>query len=349
MAADDGRDGARPSNGNFDESNSQGPRLIHRFTARATRAITIVTICVAVAGARAAAQAPYEYPPPGAIGVTPVGAPGGDETIGAGVVVSDGGAVVVEQPYPCSSTPIVGDPPFSAVFLDRRLRAVYVRLEAFNWHETLDGMDFVDESGFLATVGIEQRSECLRYRLEFFGGRMDYEGHAQYDYYVYPYEQDRGTGYFGGRMELEYLVEPLTWPRTTFVLGIGTRFWRRRLYDGELPSGDLVLGYDENWWTIYPYLGIETRDPPVIGRRLRLFGAARLGLTAFTREDVSIGLTLYPRCDLLSQFEVGFRNDRFSVSLVAEAMGWGQSPVVDDFLQPDSVMSTLGLRFAYRF
>jgi hypothetical protein len=317
----------------------------------------IVAVCIVAPAAPAADEYQYVSPStpgvvastPGVIAPMPDGPADGHETIGAGVVVSDGGVANLEQTCPCCSAPIVGEPPYGAVFLDSRTRAVYVRLEAFNWHERLDGMDFVDESGLLTTVGIQLRADRLRYRFEFFGGRMDYEGYAQYDYYLLPYEQDGGTGYFGGRGELEYLVEPLTWPRTTFVLGIGTRFWRRRLYDGALPSGDLVLGYDESWWTIYPYLGVETREPPVMGRRMRLFGGARLGLTAFTREDVSIGVTLYPRCDLLSQLEVGFRNDWFSVSLVTEVMGWGESPVVDDYLQPSSVMSTLGLRLAYRF
>jgi hypothetical protein len=245
--------------------------------------------------------------------------------------------------------PIEGRAILSAAYLDERPNAWYVRLDMFDWNERLDRASFVDESGLLTTIGYQRRVGRGRFRFELFAGTMDYDGHAQDGYYLIPYEQADGTRYFGGRGEFEYLVEPLSWSYNRIVLGIGTRAWQRRLYDGALPTGERIEGYDETWLTVYPYVGIETKEEMIVGPRMRLFGGARIGFTAFTSEDVSLGVTLRPRCGPVVQFELGMRNERLAVSLFGETMCWGESPEVDGYLQPCSTMTTFGCRLLYRF
>jgi len=235
----------------------------------------------------------------------------------------------------------------------------YFRQEAFFWNERSDGSDFVNESGPLSTLGYLHRNGFERFRMELFGGTMAYDGGAQYDDGTYePYHQSNGTNYLGVRGEYDLLIEPACWRRVRAFVGVGTRFWIRDLHDAVLPSGDEVEGYQEYWWTFYPYVGLETKESDEPG--WKFFGSVRFGLTPLTYQDASgsVGLyvntgfdpaPLYPKCGVTGKMELGVRFQRFCASAYLEAMTWGESAVVRDSFQPESRMLTLGGQLGYTF
>jgi hypothetical protein len=225
----------------------------------------------------------------------------------------------------------------------------YFRQEAFYWNERVDGRDFVNERGPLSTLGYVRRNNFERFRMELFGGSVAYDGGAQYEDGTYEaYHQSNGTNYLGVRGEYDLLIEPASWPRVRLFAGVGTRFWIRDLHDAVTPSGGEVWGYQESWWTFYPYIGVETREPDEPG--WSFFGSARFGLTPLTYQHVSYyDVALYPRCGVTAQAELGVRFQKVSVSAYLEAMTWGESAVVRDCLQPESRMFTVGGKLSYTF
>jgi hypothetical protein len=230
----------------------------------------------------------------------------------------------------------------------------YFRQDAFSWNERVGGTDFVNEYGPLSTLGYLRRTGVERFRFELFGGTVAYDGGAMYDDgTVEPYHQSNGTDYLGLRAEYDLLIEPAAWSRVRLLLGIGTRFWFRDLQDAVTPSGNPVAGYQETWWTFYPYLGLETKDSPDPGPQL--FASARIGITPLTYQYATyFDSTAWPRCGLTGRIELGVRFQRFSLSAVAEAMTWSESAVVQDAygdgsLQPASRMLTIGAQIGYTF
>jgi len=225
----------------------------------------------------------------------------------------------------------------------------YFREDAFYWNERYLGRDFVNESGPLSTLGYQHRRGIERYRLELFGGSMGYNGAAQYDDgTTEAYHQSHGTDYLGCRAEYDLLIEPDIWSRIRLVFGIGTRFWFRDLHDAVTPSGNDVGGYQETWWTFYPYIGLESKESSEPGPKL--FGSVRIGATPLTYQHATyFDTTLYPRCGIDVQMELGVRFEQFSVSAYLEEMTWGESAVVRDSLQPASRMLTIGGKLGYSF
>jgi hypothetical protein len=228
----------------------------------------------------------------------------------------------------------------------------YARADYFHWNERLDGADFVNEYGLLSTVGYQRRNGPERFRFELFGSTVNYRGAAMYeDGSSEPLSST--TNYLGVRGEYDLLLEPDCWPQVSFFIGIGTRFWIRDLVNGFTEFGDPVMGYQESWWTIYPYLGVEKRR--VLGDGMEFYGSARIGCTAVTYERVSyFDVTLYPKAGIEGQAEVGLRSRRLFVAGFFEAMTWRQSSIVRDTLQrdtlqPDSRLFTVGLKTGFSF
>jgi hypothetical protein len=226
-------------------------------------------------------------------------------------------------------------------------QAWYTRLDFYYWDEVVESREFVNESGMLATLGYQRRWGPSRWRVEMFGGVMDYRGYAQNDDGLDPLHDPSGTTYLGCRGEYELLFEPPSFPGATFLAGMGTRLWVRSMDDMLVDSWYVCRGYQETWWTFYPYVGIETRESADPG--MHFFGSARVGVTAWTYEHVSLDVTLHPRCGLTSAFELGFRGPRLSISAYAEAMTWAESHMHKDYYQPDSAMVTLGGRLLWRY
>lgn len=223
----------------------------------------------------------------------------------------------------------------------------YTRVDYFHWNERLDGADFVNEDGVLLTLGYVRRVGVERFRAELFGGNMHYDGSAQYDDGSSEPLSSR-TDYLGVRGEYDLLFEPKSWPAITFLAGIGTRFWVRDLRDGVTDLDNPVMGYQETWWTIYPYLGVEKRR--VLADGGEFYGGGRIGLTAITLEHVSFeDIVLYPKPGILGQLEGGIRGRHLFLAAFFEAMTWGESNVVRDALQPASRMFTAGLKTGFSF
>ena len=168
---------------------------------------------------------------------------------------------VVPAPAACAVSPVQS--------------AWYYRLDSFSWNERDRRGELVNEHGPLSTLGYVRQSGVERFRIELFGGTVAYDGSAQYQdqnnlWQSEPYHQSFGTNYLGCRGEYELLAEPAAWSRIRFFLGVGTRFWIRNLQNATLPDMD-VAGYEETWWTFYPYVGLETKDSDEPG--LKFFGS----------------------------------------------------------------------------
>jgi len=221
----------------------------------------------------------------------------------------------------------------------------YTRVEYFHWNERAFGTDFVNENGALFTIGYTRQVGIERFRAELFGGDVHYSG----------YDQDNmvglmsNTGYLGLRGEYEMVLGPAAWEGQFAVLaGLGTRFWIRDLHDGSDYQGNPVYGYQETWWTMYPFLGLESHVR--MGEYLDLYSESRIGATALTYQFASINdRPLWPKPGVLANAELGLRGSRFFVATRVEVMSWAQSSVVQDSFQPNSLMVTVGGRLGFMF
>ena len=158
-------------------------------------------------------------------------------------------------------------------------------------------VDFVNEYGPISTVGYLHRSGIERFRFELFGGTVAYDGSAQWlddqgQLQNEPFHQSNGTNYLGCRGEYDLLIEPTAWSNLRFVLGVGNRFWVRDLQDTVTPDM-LVSGYQEFWWTFYPYIGLETKTSNDPG--LQLVGSIRAGFTPLNFQYATLTDPDYPR------------------------------------------------------
>ena len=158
------------------------------------------------------------------------------------------------------------------------------RVEYFHWNERIGGTDFVNEDGALFTLGYSRQIGIERFRAELFGGDVHYDGYDQ----TGTATMASNTGYLGLRGEYEMVLAPAAWEgRVAFLAGLGTRFWIRDLHDGSDDQGNPVFGYQETWWTIYPYLGLETHLP--LGDDMDWYSESRIGTTALTYQFATTG------------------------------------------------------------
>jgi hypothetical protein len=224
----------------------------------------------------------------------------------------------------------------------------YTRIDYFHWNERIAGQDFVNESGALFTLGYQRRIGYERFRAELFGGDVHYNGYGQFDDGSLE-SLPSNTGYLGLRGEYELMLSPDVWQGgLTFMVGVGSRFWIRDLHDGTTDAGNPVFGYEEKWWTIYPYLGVQTNTDFYNG--LTMYTESRIGMTAVTYDFASIGeRPLWPRPGVMGNLEVGMRGQRYFAAARAEVMSWEQSSTVQDAFQPHSIMYTVGGRLGVMF
>ena len=228
----------------------------------------------------------------------------------------------------------------------------YTRVDYFHWNERDGGVDLVNESGPLVTVGYSRRIGCERFRIEGFGGNVQYKGFLQDN--NGGLEGDTSTTrYLGGRAEYELLLEPAQWNEVTFFMGVGTRFWLRDLRDSVGDLGSLSYGYMEQWLTIYPYIGMELKR--AVTDRVELYSTMRVGATAVTFNHASImDEPVWPKTGFTAQVEMGLRGPSLSLSAYYEVMTWERSSVVNDqyyggMIQPRSQMYTVGGKIGFIF
>ena len=236
----------------------------------------------------------------------------------------------------------------------------YTRVEYYQWNERIGGADFVTEDGALTTVGYTRQIGIERFRAEVFGGTVHYES----------YGEDSNTGYLGLRGEYEMVLAPAAWEgRAAFLVGLGSRLWVRDLHDD---PGNGISGYQETWWTIYPFIGLESRLR--LGSDLELYSESRVGATVMTYQFCSTGTVicadsanpwnpanppfvadrpLWPKPGIVANAEIGFRGPRFFAAARVEVMSWSPSSdevsVAQVVNQPNSVMFTAGGRVGFMF
>jgi hypothetical protein len=226
----------------------------------------------------------------------------------------------------------------------------YTRVDYFHWNERAFGADVVNENGPLVTLGYQRRFDCERFRAELFGESVNYSGGVQDDNgNVEPL--DSITNYVGVRAEYDLVLQPETLENVSFFVGIGTRIWNRDLPAAVTPSGMLVAPTQEDWFTFYPYIGIERRRDKHCG--LEWFWMARIGCTALTLErSTDNNDAIYPKAGVTAQLEGGVRGKHLFASAFSEVMRWRQSSFASEFpfwYQPTSTMVTVGLRTGCNF
>jgi hypothetical protein len=256
------------------------------------------------------------------------------------------------QPYQTLSGPVNGTtvpPDIDMPCLGNRLveSTWYTRVDYFHWNERSDGMDFVNEYGTLLTFGYMRRVGIERFHAAVFGATMKYKGFGQFDDgSLEPLSS--ATGYLGVLGEYDLHYEPDRWPTLSLFAGLGTRLWIRDIKDGITDFGNVTSGYQETWWTFYPYLGIENKRTLQSG--IEFYGSARIGCTAFTYQYATWGdVALYPKVGLTGQAELGLRGPHAFISIYTETMAWGESDVVRDWRQPNSEFITLGMKAGFSF
>ncbi len=229
-------------------------------------------------------------------------------------------------------------------------RTWYTRIDYFYWAEQVGGATFMQNNGAVPRLGYQQRHGRQRFRAELFGGRVNYFADLG------GLDDTNVTDYLGLRGEYELMYEPPTWSRVSFFGGLGSRFFVRSIPDIILNSSTLVDGYQESWWTFYPYLGAESRR--TMNPNWEAYWRTRIGITAYTREHVTLNdVTLFPRANLTGQIELGCRGPRFYVSGFCEVMAWSRSPIVlaydgqyvYDVRQPISQNVMLGLKTGFSY
>ena len=227
----------------------------------------------------------------------------------------------------------------------------YTRIDYFHWNERQDGMDLVNEYGTLFTLGYMRRVGIERFHAALFGATMRYKGFGEGvddDDNLILEPLTSATGYMGALAEYDLHIEPDSWPTLSLFVGIGTRFWIRDLKDGTTDLGSPVLSYQETWWTIYPYLGLEKKRS--LSGGFEFYYAGRIGCTAMTYQHATWGdVALYPKPGLTGQLECGMRGRSAFISVFTEVMSWRQSDIVDNWLQPNSQLFTIGLKTGFCF
>ncbi len=227
----------------------------------------------------------------------------------------------------------------------------YTRIDYFYWGEQVDHRTFMQNNGAAPTLGWQQRHGRQRYRAELFGAKVDYSADLG------GYDGSNVTNYLGLRAEYELMFEPENWERLSFFGGVGTRFFVRSIPDIFLAPTVVAVGYQESWWTFYPYVGAESRRK--MNTNWEPYWRARIGLTAFTREHIADDdVTLFPRPNLTGQIELGYRGPRWFVSAYSEVMAWSRSARVLDYQgggtyyyvnQPNSQNVMLGLKSGWSY
>jgi len=260
--------------------------------------------------------------------------------------------------FPTAAQTQVYSPATAAPVIEKLAQSSwYTRVEYFHWNERIGSVNFVNENGAIFTLGYSRQIGIERFRAELFGGDMHYNSYDDTGLE----NMASNTGYLGLRGEYEMVLSPAAWEgRVAFLLGLGSRFWIRDLHDGADNQGNPVCGYQETWWTMYPYLGMETHQR--LGAELDFYSESRIGMTALTYEFASTtsvvqDLTdpfiaerpLWPKLGVFANVEIGLRGPRFFVAGRAEVMSWGESAWGLYSYQPQSLMVTAGGRLGFMF
>ncbi len=258
------------------------------------------------------------------------------------------GRAIAEAPATSNAIQSSSQPPPEECLNESTL---YTRVDYFHWNETSGGQDFVSEGGPMVTLGYQFRHRAQRWRAEVFGAETD----AGYQL-AFPGDPDDFVtsyrSYLGTREEYELIYDPQIFPSLSIFGGLGSRFWIRNIPNTLSKNDYAIGGYEEKWWTLYPYIGLETRR--TMDKDAEFFFMGRIGLTAYTLETATVtDLWLNPTAGATGQLEGGIRGQAIFLSAFFEGMGWGESAqkLSGGFYwsQPKSQFYTIGLKTGYAF
>ena len=239
---------------------------------------------------------------------------------------------------------------------------IHLGLESFTWKERDANDDqLLKETGprLSAAITVDnlmRRGEGGLFALELRGyyGEVDYEGETQGGVAIQSETEYAGAA-LEGRIGYRF---PLDWSPLAIdpMAGLGAELWDRDIkdagyYDTQQNEWKTSSGYKETYQIIYAKAGLglaETKNTTWMGR---LEVGAKYPL--FTNEEVSIlseDLNPGRKHSLYAQYEA-FRQGKKSeigLTLYYESYRFGKSPQVEPgFLQPESDMDVIGLRFGY--
>ncbi len=227
---------------------------------------------------------------------------------------------------------------------------IFMRLERFTWEEFVDGERLLEEEGPRVGLGLrgtlqEYKRMRLDMRADGLLGRVDYDGQT---FAGDPIQEN--TDYLGVRGELDAVfgIKRTAPVRLHPHLGIGARYWLRRLAEGNTDAG----GYDEGWFMLYARLGAEliwqvapdTRFYFNFARRPAIYNSTWYNIRIQDEETFS----LEPGRDWTWDLEAGWVTDRYRFSVYYETYAFKQSdsklfPPLEVF-QPESEGRSAGVQ-----
>ncbi len=226
----------------------------------------------------------------------------------------------------------------------------YGRAEQLAWEEFSEGARILKEDGLRYGIGVNGIAEDfdiwqLGFRAEGTLGSVDYEGHT-----FGGEPKSSNTDYFGLRTEIyaSFLARDGTGLNAHPILGIGGRYWIRRISKGSANNG----GYDEGWLTIYGQLGVElewiaTGNLHLYARMLRRPAIYNNTQYSLELEDEKT-FSLKPGRDTTWDLEVGIAYRDIQLSAFYETLSFKRSPsrIVPpiEAYQPESEGTLLGLQ-----
>jgi len=253
--------------------------------------------------------------------------------------------------------------PATAPAADGMIKAhVYAHVESFEWKETLNGEQFMKETGPLYGLGADvavrlSRRFAVEGNLDFFYGDVDYDGAIQSeDGSSTPYKTS--TEYAGGQIELD-LAFKQNLNKYCYLkpyAGLGLRAWQRNL-DTKFASSMGQYGYTENWLTTYGILGLG--GGVTLSAKTELFAKAQVKLPIYNRQEIDFSnlggpsdITLEPGRRTSYSAEAGVTVHWFFASVFYETLKFSQSAPdteTGNFFQPDSEETIVGVKAGYAF
>lgn len=240
---------------------------------------------------------------------------------------------------------------------------VFAHLEAFEWTETLQGREFVKETGPLYGLGGEMELRLGRRLLlglsgDFFAGEVDYDGAIQQlDGTFTPAEST--TTYVGMNGAVRIAAPYVIAERVTLkpAAGLGLRAWERTLDTGfdSRYIGD--YGYIEDWFAAHALFGatLEFTVSPVT----TLFLAGEVRLPLWTAENIDLSnvggpddVELEPKAQPTVFVEAGVRHKKLFASAFVESLDFDESDYDSNYgqyLQPKSEATIAGGRVGLWF
>jgi hypothetical protein len=139
-------------------------------------------------------------------------------------------------------------------------------------------------------------------------------------------------------------------PPSNCYVGLGTRFWIRDIKDSEFIPGFFTVGHQENWVTLYPYVGMEKCWHSRTAC-MDFFLSGRVGATAWTYQSCASlgGPVHYPAACPIGLVELGFTYENLITSVSFEAMTWARSAAVGGESQPPSQLYMTGVKIGLRY